>query len=171
MKKLRWLLVLAGLWCPDAFAQGQNPVAAFLRDALAKYSPDMIAAAAQMPADKYDLKGPPDAMTFGYLILHIADANNVFCSIIGGVSAPELPTASDTDPKDVLVERIKSSFDFCTTALAKLDDSHKSETLSMPDNTKMSRAMAILTLAGSWTTHDAQLKSYLDLVGLPHAAQ
>jgi hypothetical protein len=170
MKKLGWFLVLAALWCSTVFAQGQNPVATFIREALAQRSKDIVAAATEMPADKYGFKAPPDQMTFGYLTLHIANGNYLFCSMIVGVLPPELPTVSDSDPKDKLVERMKSSFDFCTTALGKLDDSSMSETLTMGE-TKMSRAMAILTLSGSWTTHYSLLESYLQFNGLPPTAK
>jgi len=159
------LLLLAALWCGGAAAQ-QNPITTFIHDALAKHSKGIVAAAAQMPADKYDLKGPPDQVTFAYLVYHIADGNYLFCSVIGGVPVPKLPELGDSDPKDKLVERLKLSFDFCTGALAKLDDSRMSETLTAGEY-KTSRAMAILTLAGNLATHLSQEESYLQLAGLP----
>ena len=106
------------------------------------------------------MKAPPDELTFAWLIWHIADGNYVYCAAIGGVPAPTLPEIGEFTPKEQLFERMKASFDFCTGALAKLDDAHSSETLMLGD-TKMSRAMAILTLAGSWTTHQTQLDGYL----------
>jgi DinB superfamily len=174
MKKLGRFLALASVWCSAAFAQANNPVTAsglgnnristFIRKALAKSSEEITAAAAAMPDDKYNFKAPPDDITFGYLTLHIADGNYLFCSYIGGVSAPALPQLGETDPKQTLLNRLKSSFDFCTTALVKLDDSHMSEVLSIGD-AKMSRAMAVLTLTGSWTTHYDLQQKYLQLNG------
>ncbi|HXP47047.1 MAG TPA: DinB family protein [Terriglobales bacterium] len=122
--------------------------------------------------DKYGFKATPDQMTFGHLTLHIVEANYLLCSRIGGVSAPELPKVSDTDPKDKLVERMKSSFDFCGTALAKLDDSNLGETLTLFGERKASRAMAILILAGGWADHYSQQAMYLRLSGhLPPTAK
>ena len=110
-------------------------------------------------------------MTFGQLTLHVVERNYLFCSKIGGVSAPELPKVSDTDPKDKLVERMKSSFDFCATALAKLDDSNMGETLTLGE-TKASRAMTILMLSGSWAGHYSLQTTYLQLNGhLPPTAK
>ena len=172
MKKLTWLFVLASLWCPALLAQEKNPVAAAIRETLPGRSKNMVAAAEEMPADKYGFKASPDQMTFGHLTLHITDANYLFCSKIGGVSAPELPKLSETDPKDKLVERIKASFDFCATALAKLDDSNLSETLTLFGERKVSRAMAILTLAASWGDHYSLQATYLRLNGhLPPTAK
>jgi len=172
MRRLTWLFVLACLSCPTLFAQEKNPVAAAIREALPGRSKAMIAAAEEMPADKYSFKATPDQMTFGHLTTHIADANYLFCSKIGGVSAPELPKVADTDPKDKLVERMKASFDFCGTALAKLDDSNLGETLTLFGERKASRAMAILLFVGSWGDHYSLQSTYLRLNGhLPPTAK
>jgi uncharacterized damage-inducible protein DinB len=172
MKRLTCLFVLACLSCPAVVAQEKNPVAAAIREALPGRAKNIVAAAEAMPADKYGFKPTPDQMTFGHLSLHIADANYLFCSKIGGVAAPELPKLSDTDPKDKLVERMKASFDFCSTALAKLDDSNLGETLSLFGERKASRAAAMLMLAGSWADHYSLQAVYLRLNGhLPPTAK
>ena len=74
------------------------------------------------------------------------------------------------DPK--LVERLKSSFDFCSTVLAKLDDSKLDETLTLFGERKATRAAAILMLAGSWGDHYSLQSTYLRLNGqLPPTAK
>ena len=172
MSKVTCLLVLAFLSCPLLVAQEKNPVAAALREALPGRAKNIVGAAEEMPADKYGFKATPDQMTFGHLTLHIVDANYLFCSKIGGVAAPQLPKLSDTDPKDKLVERIKASFAFCSTALAKLDDSSLGETLTLSGERKVSRAMAILLLAGGWADHYSLQSTYLRLNGhLPPTAK
>jgi len=165
MRRLTSLFVLACLSCPLLVAQEKNPVAAAIREALGGRAKNMVAAAEEMPADKYGFKATPEQMTFGHLTLHIVDANYLFCSKIGGVAAPELPKLADTDPKDKLVERMKASFDFCSTALAKLDDSNLGETLALFGERKASRAGAILLLAGSWGDHYSLQSTYLRLNG------
>src|ERR1700676_532107 len=121
-QRLARILILSALWCIPVLAQEQNKVSNFVRAALAARSKEMIAAAIEMPANKFDFRPSPQEMTFGQLTLHAAVANYQYCSRIGGVAEPELPKVSDTEPKDRLVERLKSSFDFCTAALARLDD-------------------------------------------------
>ena len=173
MKKLFSLfIVLGGLWCapanpqannpPPPFVMGNNRISNFVRKAIAQRSEEMAAAGEKMPADKYGFEAPPDNVTFGYLIIHIADGNYLFCSFIGGIQAPQLSQLSETDPKQSLLDRMKASFDYCTSALAKLDDSRMSEVLSIGD-TKMSRSMAILTLTGTWATHYELQEKYLQL--------
>ncbi len=147
-------------------------MATAIREAEQGRSKNMVAAAEEMPADKYSFKATPDQMTFGHLTLHISEANYVFCSKIGGVPAPELPKLAEADPKDKLVERVKSSFDFCTTALAKLDDSNLAETVTLFGEQKASRAAAILRLAAAWADHYSQEATYLRLNGhLPPTAK
>jgi hypothetical protein len=170
MRKLTWLFALVGLLCPSVF--GQNPVATALREAEQGRAKNMVAAAQEMPPDKYTFKATPDQMTFAHLTLHIAEANYVFCSKIGGAPAPELPKLSETDSKDKLLERLKASFDFCSTALAKLDDSKLDDTLTLFGERKASRAAAILMLSGSWGDHYSLESSYLRLNGhLPPTAK
>lgn len=158
-----WVAVAAGLSNAPAFAGDR--VATFLRNSLDQHSKELAEAAAAMPADKYDFVSPGDGVTFAYLVLHIADGNYTFCSFIGGVAAPQLPPLTEYDGKENLVERMKSSFEFCASAVAGLDDSHMSETLTI-DDTKMSRAMAVLALTGGWVTHYEVQERYLEMNGL-----
>ena len=172
MRKLTCLFVLTCLSCPILFAQEKNPVAVALREILPGRAKNIVAAAEAMPADKYSFKATPEQMTFGHLTLHITDANYLFCSKIGGVAAPELPKISDTDPKDKLVARLKASFDFCSTALAKMDDSNLGETLTLFGERKATRAAAILMFASSWGDHYSLQSTYLRLNGhLPPSAK
>jgi hypothetical protein len=166
MRKVMWLFACVGLLCPAVLAQEKNPVAAALRETEQGRGKNMVAAAQAMPADKYGFKASPEQMTFAHLTLHISEANYVFCSKIGGVPAPELPKMGETEAKEKLVERLKSSFDFCTTALAKLDDSHLGETLTLFGERKASRAAAILMLVASWGDHYQLQATYLRLNGL-----
>lgn len=166
MKRRLLPLLLAVLCSTPVFAQGANRISDFLRSTLAQRSKEIIAAAVEMPAEKYDFQAPPDNITFGYLAWHIADVNYVYCSIIGGVTAPQLPQLSETSGKDALLQRMKFSFEFCTTALAKLDDSGMKETLDF-FGTKLPRSMAILSLTGTWTNHYELQEKYLHLNGYP----
>jgi len=169
-RRLTTVLVWFALWCCPVFAQDANKVSNFVRQALAMRSKAIIAAIIEMPAEKFGFKPQPQDMTFAQLSLHVATTNYLYCSKIGGIAEPELPKMGDTEAKEKYVERVKASFDFCTAALAKLDDSSKSEMLTIGD-AKTSRAMAILTLAGTWNDHLALETTYLRANGrVPPAA-
>ena len=148
------------------------PVADSVRAGLARYSKNMSAAAEAMPADKFSFKPTPDQITFGHLTLHIAESNFRFCSAVSGVAAPDAPKLADTDAKDKLVANVKASFDFCSTALAKVDDSHLADSIALFPNRSFTRAGTMFILVGSWADHYSAQSLYLRLNGvLPPTAQ
>src|SRR5437588_2854986 len=122
MKRTLTLLLLL---CSSALlAQDKNPVTSVVKEILPRQQKNLVAAAEAMPADKYSYKPSDQQMTYGHLILHIIESNNLFCSKVSDTPEPKPPVAlKETDGKDKLVTALKSSFDFCTTALEKVDDS------------------------------------------------
>src|SRR5215813_4389265 len=92
-------------------AASTTPLADALRAGLTRFSKNMTAAADAMPADKFSFKPTPDQSTFAHLAIHIAESNNLFCSKLAGVAAPDAPKLAETDSKDKLVAAVKSSFD------------------------------------------------------------
>jgi len=153
-------------------APSSTPVADALRAGLARYSKNMTAAADAMPVDKFSFKPTPDQSTFAHLTIHIAESNNLFCSKVSGLAAPEGPKLAETDSKDRLVAAVKNSFDFCSTALAKVDDSHLADSIPLFNGRNVSRAGVILILSGSWADHYSAQSMYLRLNGvLPPTAQ
>ena len=148
-----------------------NPVSGTLKSFLPRYSKNMVAAAEAMPAEKYGFKPSPEMNSFGHLVMHIAQSNNAFCSKISGADAPEAKI-SESDPKDKLVAAVKASFEFCTTALEKVDDAKLGDQMMLFGNRPASRGGAMLMLGGSWTDHYATEAIYLRLNGiLPPTAQ
>src|SRR5216683_1447696 len=148
-----------------------NPVSGFVKAGVARYEKNMVAAAEAMPAEKYGFKPSPEMNSFGHLMMHIAQSNNMFCSKISGQAAPDVKIA-EMDPKDKLVAAVKDSFAFCTAALAKVDDSKLGEQFVMFGNRPMSRGGALVALGGGWTDHYATQAIYLRLNGiLPPTAQ
>src|SRR6202030_3386329 len=100
-----------------------NPVSSFVKQQVTRYNKNMVAAAEAMPAEKYSFKPTPEMNTFAHLTMHIAEGNNLLCSQISETPAPTSDKLAETDSKDKLVGGLKASFDFCTTALANVDDS------------------------------------------------
>ena len=156
---------------PPDMSPVANPVSGFVKAGVARYEKNMVAAAEAMPMEKYAFKPSPEMISFGHLMMHIAQSNNTFCSKISGQAAPDVKIA-ETDSKDKLVAAVKDSFAFCTTALAKVDDSKLGEQFVMFGNRPMSRGGALVALGGSWTDHYATQAIYLRLNGiLPPTAQ
>ncbi len=148
-----------------------NPVSGAVKGQLPRYSKNMMAAAEAMPAEKYGYKPTPEMNTFGHLVMHIAQSNNTLCSKISGAAAPDVKY-SDSDPKDKLVAALKASFEYCATALEKVDDSKLGDQMMLPGNRPGSRAGALIMLSDDWYDHYGAQAIYLRLNGiLPPTAQ
>ena len=142
-----------------------NPVSTTVKGQVPRFSKNMVAAAEAMPAEKYSFKPTPEMNTYAHLVMHIVQSNNTLCSKISGQAAPEAKIA-DTDPKDKLVAALKSSFEYCTTALANVDDSKLGEQMMLFGNRPASRAAALIGLSGSWNDHYGAQAIYLRLSGI-----
>ncbi|HUL15458.1 MAG TPA: DinB family protein [Terriglobales bacterium] len=149
-----------------------NPVSDALRSGLARASKNMVAAAEAMPADKFEYHPTPAQMTFAHLTMHIAMSNNFMCSKISGTPMPEGPKLSDTDGKDKLVAAIKSSFEYCSTALAKVDDKGLGDSMELFGGHSFTKAAAMMILSDDWADHYSAQAMYLRLNDiLPPTAQ
>jgi len=178
MNRIEWVVaavLLGGAACAaqDAPAGGQvaNPVSTTVKTQMARYAKNMVAAAEAMPAEKYNFKPTPEMNTFAHLTMHIAQSNNFLCSKISGQEAPKVDM-KDTDGKDKLVEALKASFDYCSTALANVDDAKLGDPLTLFGGRQTSRAGALITLSDDWYDHYGAQAVYLRLNGiLPPTAQ
>ncbi len=152
-------------------AQVASPVAtAFRNDASAK-AKNLIAAAETMPAEDYAFKPTPAQMSFGDAVSHLAEGNDLLCGMIGGMKAPARSKVAATDSKDMLVARLKETFQFCSQALAGVDDSKLAEETPLFGRTFTRAAMMTLT-TGDWADHYSQMAIYLRLKGqLPPTAK
>lgn len=149
-----------------------NPVSNSVRKIMERQAKNTVAAMEAMPADKYGFKATPDQMTFGHLAVHIAETNNFLCSSISGAPAPADDKLTGTEPKEKLVAVVKSSVDYCTQALAKMDDSNLGEQVPFFGNHKVSRATAMIVLTDAYADHYGMAAIYLRLNGVvPPTAQ
>jgi uncharacterized damage-inducible protein DinB len=151
---------------------GKNPVSDAVRSVLERSSKNVVAAAEEMPADKYSYHPTAAQMTFAHLVVHMAGSNNILCSKISGLPAPAGDKLADTDPKDKLVGALKASFDFCTQSLAKVDDSNLGEPLTLFGGRTVTRAAAMIALTNDFADHYSTAAAYLRLNDLlPPTAQ
>jgi len=154
-------------------AQEKNPVTSVVREILPRQQKNLVAAVEEMPADKFSYKPTDKQMTFGHLVLHIVESNNYLCSRIGDL--PEVKAKvplKESDGKEKLVAALKASFDFCATALAKVDDSKLSDEVELFGGRTGSRAFALIALTNDWADHYGSAAMYLRLNGLlPPTAQ
>jgi len=150
---------------------GKDPVSKMLRQRVQREAKNIIAAAEEMPENKYSYRPTPDQVTFAHLIIHIVTGNELFCSKISGVAAPPDRKLIDTMPKEVVITALNSSFDYCTRVLAHIDDSRLGEGISLFGGT-WSRAAIMFQLSNAFADHYCEASMYLRLNGLlPPTAQ
>jgi len=131
-----------------------------LRDILPGRQKNTVAAVEAMPAEKFSYKPSADQMTFGRLVVHMTETNNLLCGKAAAVPAPKVEEAKDTDSKDKLIVALKASFDFCSDALANMDDSKLAERTEGFGGKQVTRAWLSLILAGTWADHYAEAAMY-----------
>jgi hypothetical protein len=157
------LLLAAWAAAQTTPAQMKSPVSTALKDILPGRQKNTVVAVEAMPADKFNYKPTADQMTFGHLVVHMAETNYLLCSKAAAVPAPKDEDGKDTDPKDKLVAALRASFDFCSDALTKMDDSKLAESTEIFPGRQGSRAWASLILASAWADHYAEAAMYLRL--------
>ena len=150
----------------------KDPVSTSLRFMLSARAKNTLAAIDAMPADKFSYKPTPDQISFAHLVVHITEFNYGLCAKAADVPAPKVDELKETDSKDKLLAATKASFDFCTDALGKMDDSKLGESIDLFGGRQGPRAMAGLILSSGWSDHYAAAAMYLRLNGiLPPSAQ
>lgn len=162
----RTLSVLALSLVPAiAFAQSA-PVADAFKHNAETVGKHLIAAAEEMPADKFSFRPTAAQMSFAQVMVHLAQGNDYLCGAISGVKPPTRAKIDTTATKDALVTRLRETFNFCNEALTSLDDSKLAQPLPMFGGRSMSRAAVMTLTTGDWADHYSQVAIYLRLNGL-----
>lgn len=140
-----------------------NPVSAAFRADEARVAKNLIAAAEQMPADRYDFKPTPAQMSFSDIVMHLSQGNDLLCGKIAGTAAPSRTKIDAKAGKDALVARLKETFAFCDQALASVDDSKLGEQMQLFGPRQYTRAEAMFITTGDWADHYSQFAVYMRL--------
>jgi uncharacterized damage-inducible protein DinB len=167
MKTLLGAIALA-LCCPmvTAAQESGTPVSDAFRAMAERSERNLVEAAEQMPSNKYGFKPTAAQMSFGEVLAHLTEGNHFLCSNISGVPAPKTSKVAATDPKKQLVAGLKDSFQFCESALAKVNDSNLEAKVPFFGDRQVSRATAMFVTADDWADHYSQLAIYMRLNGL-----
>lgn len=121
----------------------------------------LIAAFDSIPANRYEYRPTPVQQSIGYIAQHLEDANYSLCSRFGELKHRKTASDSLADtvkarwPKDTLIGRLRKSFDFCDTALARVDG------LESP-----ALVANLLAFETDLAEHYSQLASYMRLLGM-----
>ena len=142
-----------------------GPVTTAFRADAERLARNLVAAADDMPATKYQFKPTPAQMSVAEVVLHIAGDSEFGCASLGGAKAPAEPklTLADSVPK--LVARLTRSFAFCRAQMAKLNDRGLGDKIPGYEG-QTTRAAMIFELHEDWADHYSQLANYLRLNGI-----
>jgi hypothetical protein len=143
-----------------------TPVSDAVRSAADRAANNFIAAAEEMPGDKYGYKPTAAQMSFGDVIGHMSAGNDALCSSIGGVAPPQRSAVPGGAQKEKLVTRLRETFQFCKSALGKVNDSRLAEKVPYFGDQELSRALVMVAAAEEWAGHYSQIAVYLRLNGL-----
>ena len=166
------LCVAVCLLAFPGWAQTKNPVSTVIKEILPRQAKNIEGAVDLMPADKFSFRPTEPQITFGHLVTHIVESNYLLCAKASDAPPPKTEEVKETDGKDKLTAALKASFDFCTTALAKTDDSKLGDSIDAFGGREAPRAWAFIALASGWADHYAAAAQYLRLNGiLPPTAQ
>src|ERR1700756_296037 len=169
-RSVAFVLVFCALTL-SGYAQKKNPVTTVIKEILPRQAKNLQGAVETMPPDKFSFKPTEPQMTFGHLVAHMIDSNYYLCAKASDIAQPKADKPKETD-KDALVAALKASFDFCTTSLAKVDDSKLGDTIQAYGGREVPRAWALIALTNDWADHYAAAATYLRLNGLlPPTAQ
>jgi uncharacterized damage-inducible protein DinB len=166
MPTMRSFTVLALSLVPCIAAAQGSPVADAFRHNAQQVGKNLVAAAEEMPADKYSFKPTPQQMSFADVVVHLAEGNDYLCGTIAGTKAPTRGKVEASASKDALVARLKETFAFCDQSLASLDDSKLGEQLPFFGGKPWARAAVMTLTTGDWADHYSQAAIYLRLNGL-----
>jgi uncharacterized damage-inducible protein DinB len=170
MKLLKMLALAAVLLPVAASAQDSammpNPITSLIKQQVVRYGDLQVAASEAMPAEKYSYKFTPETRSYGQIVLHVAQFNNLMCSRISGMPAPDIKDVKDADSKEKLVATVKASFDFCTSALSGLDDSTLGQPAGKLGPNNISRGSAMVILGEDWFDHYGTMAIYLRANGI-----
>jgi uncharacterized damage-inducible protein DinB len=149
-----------------AAAQAGSPVSDAFRATEQRHAKNLVAALEEMPAGKYGFKPTPAQMSVADVAGHLAEGNDYLCSAISGEAAPKRAELPKGASKEALMARLKETFQFCETALAKVNDSDLSGEVPFFGGRKVTRAQAMFVTAEDWADHYSQMATYLRLNGL-----
>jgi hypothetical protein len=159
-------LAMSSLVGTAAAQNAATPVSDAVRSAAGRAATNFTGAAEVMPADKYGFKPTPAQMSFGDVIAHMSGGNDALCSSIGGVAPPKRSAIAAGAQKEKLVGRLRETFQFCESALARVNDAQLAEKVSYFGEQQVPRGSVMLAAAEEWAGHYSQLAVYLRLNGL-----
>lgn len=164
MRRGIFVVVLCAIAAPLSFAQSsQNKFVQEFEKHWANAKDLTIAVANAMPAEDYSFKPVSAEMSFGEQMMHISQANYVYCSMLAGTKNQHQKLADAT--KDQIVKDLGESFDFCTKTFDAVPDAQLDKVLGTGDRAVDGREVMLGAMI-HMAHHRGQSEVYLRLKGI-----
>ncbi|HEY0304633.1 MAG TPA: DinB family protein [Longimicrobiales bacterium] len=125
---------------------------------------NIVKAAEQIPEDKYAFQPTKEVRTLGALFAHIADANFMFCSMVGGT--PGTASAEKTaKTKAEIVAALKASYDACGAAYGKITDADLAKPVKIFGRDSNYSGALTFNTSHNWE-HYGNIVTYMRLNGM-----
>ena len=125
---------------------------------------NIVKAAEQIPEDKYAFQPTKEVRTLGALFAHIADANFMFCSMVGGT--PGTASAEKTaKTKAEIVAALKASYDACGAAYGKVTDADLAKPVKIFGQDSNYAGALTFNTSHNWE-HYGNIVTYMRLNGM-----
>ena len=163
------LVLAAFVVAAPALAQGMKAAAPAGMVGALKTSFDavggyIVRSAEEMPEADFAFKPTPEVRSFGQILGHVADANNLFCSALLGQANPSPGIEKGKTSKADLVAALKASYEYCGRAYATSDAD--AGTMVKMFGHEHSRFSALLGNTTHNWEHYGNLVTYLRLKGM-----
>jgi uncharacterized damage-inducible protein DinB len=140
-------VLVACLVAVPAFAQApaaasSSPITASIAGQLGMIKGNLLKSAEQVPENLYGFKPTADVRSFGQLFAHVADANNMICSIIAGDKAPAASIEKTKTTKADISAALAESFAYCEKVAGALTDATGAATVDL-FGMKMAKSAAL----------------------------
>lgn len=124
----------------------------------------VLRAAEQMPESEYGFKPTPEVRSFGQMVAHIADAQQMICGLAMGEQVAPLNAEKTATTKAALVAALKTSIATCDRAYQQPDASAMTPMALFGQQTTRLGALA-MNAAHSYE-HYGNLVTYMRLKGM-----
>ncbi|HCW09056.1 MAG TPA: damage-inducible protein DinB [Cytophagales bacterium] len=165
MKKLLIVAVMA----LSMAAQGQGQLQKEAAGSLAFSSSQVMALAQAVPADKYSWTPQAGVRSFAETFAHIAEANFMFASKIGGKIPDGIKMGTmekDLNTKEAIATALKQSYEVIIAAIKNMKDADFAKKVEFPFPGEYTQMSDVLIAVGHSNEHLGQLVAYARMNGI-----
>jgi uncharacterized damage-inducible protein DinB len=140
-----------------------NPISGTVSHGYDRVKKFVADAAAEMPADQYNIKPTPDVRSFGQLVAHVADTQMMFCGLAKHDAAMKNPDFEKTaTTKPAIQKALADSIAYCDAVYAGTNDANMTEPVQMFGQ-KLTRFAALDINVAHDNEHYGNIVTYLRL--------